>query len=416
MQCQRCRLPLAAHRTLASLSEPQAALLIKDEHETAGNTTWPVHPSEDASFIVLTESLAGPNPLRTQTSVQPTQQLISRDSEALERFFDFLSARTDIDLPLCGECAEAVRAGLKVAYEEACAERDAYIAFLNKIKDEPAVDGDEMRSLEKQLRQLEKDNEVALKDLKHAEDENRKAQRELEQVHQEVEKSSVADNELYVKRNEQEIEGQQQVTERRRLEALKDYQQLQLQRLQRTNVYNDVFCIGYDGNFGTINGLRLGRLRDKKVEWTEINGAWGQTLLLVATMINKLGIRLPEYRLRPLGSMSRIDRYELDENGNPTGKSQSFELYSSGDYSIERLLNHKRIDSAMVAFLDVLRQVGEFVENADPTLKLPYAIEGDKIGGCSIRLSLNTSNETWTAACKYVLTNAKWILAYVVSH
>jgi beclin 1 len=33
-----------------------------------------------------------------------------------------------------------------------------------------------------------------------------------------------------------------------------------LEKLERTNVYNDAFCIGHDGVFGTINGLRLGRI------------------------------------------------------------------------------------------------------------------------------------------------------------
>ena len=33
-----------------------------------------------------------------------------------------------------------------------------------------------------------------------------------------------------------------------------------LEKLERTNVYNDAFCIGHDGVFGTINGLRLGRV------------------------------------------------------------------------------------------------------------------------------------------------------------
>ena len=33
-----------------------------------------------------------------------------------------------------------------------------------------------------------------------------------------------------------------------------------LDKLERTNVYNDAFCIGHDGVFGTINGLRLGRV------------------------------------------------------------------------------------------------------------------------------------------------------------
>jgi beclin len=34
-----------------------------------------------------------------------------------------------------------------------------------------------------------------------------------------------------------------------------------LEKLERTNVYNDAFCIGHDGVFGTINGLRLGRVQ-----------------------------------------------------------------------------------------------------------------------------------------------------------
>jgi beclin 1 len=76
-----------------------------------------------------------------------------------------------------------------------------------------------------------------------------------------------------------------------------------LEKLERTNVYNDAFCIGHDGVFGTINGLRLGRVpgvpvrktpklllftHSTKVEWAEINAAWGQTLLLLYTIARKL--------------------------------------------------------------------------------------------------------------------------------
>jgi len=77
-----------------------------------------------------------------------------------------------------------------------------------------------------------------------------------------------------------------------------------LEKLERTNVYNDAFCIGHDGVFGTINGLRLGRvpgvpvsqmkihsdfaLSCVQVDWPEINAAWGQTLLLLYTIARKL--------------------------------------------------------------------------------------------------------------------------------
>lgn len=34
----------------------------------------------------------------------------------------------------------------------------------------------------------------------------------------------------------------------------------QLEKLKKTNVFNDVFHIWHDGHFGTINNFRLGRL------------------------------------------------------------------------------------------------------------------------------------------------------------
>lgn len=99
---------------------------------------------------------------------------------------------------------------------------------------------------------------------------------------------------------------------------------------------------------------------------------------------------------------------------------------------------HRRFDSAMVAFLDCLRQLGQYVEhessvpqylkphtsaNADPSananpdvtrgkgLTLPYAIKKDKIGDTSIKLGFN-QDENWTRACKYTLTCCKFLLAH----
>jgi Apg6 BARA domain len=44
---------------------------------------------------------------------------------------------------------------------------------------------------------------------------------------------------------------------------------------------------------------------------------------------------------------------------------------------------------------------------------IPFAIEGDKIGGISIRWLLN-SNDRWTQALKYMLTDLKWLLLWVI--
>lgn len=41
----------------------------------------------------------------------------------------------------------------------------------------------------------------------------------------------------------------------------------QLEKLKRTNVFDDAFYIHYDGHFGTINGLRLGTLPAQPVSF-----------------------------------------------------------------------------------------------------------------------------------------------------
>lgn len=44
---------------------------------------------------------------------------------------------------------------------------------------------------------------------------------------------------------------------------------LRLQRLSRSSVLNDVFHIWFDGHFGCINGLRMGRLSSGSVSFTK---------------------------------------------------------------------------------------------------------------------------------------------------
>lgn len=53
----------------------------------------------------------------------------------------------------------------------------------------------------------------------------------------------------------------------------------------------------HSGQFGTINNFRLGRLPSVPVEWNEINAAWGQTVLLLHALANKMGLRFQRYTL-----------------------------------------------------------------------------------------------------------------------
>lgn len=75
------------------------------------------------------------------------------------------------------------------------------------------------------------------------------------------------------------------------------------------------------------------------------------------------------------------------------------------------MLLNRRFDNAMVAILHCLKQLIDFAEDRDKSLRFPYRINKDKIGELSIRLQFN-QDELWTKALKYMLTDMKWILVF----
>ena len=59
------------------------------------------------------------------------------------------------------------------------------------------------------------------------------------------------------------------------------------------------------------------------------------------------------------------------------------------------------------------------VDLADPApggapLELPYAVEGDRVGGLTVKLMFN-KDARWSRALKYLLTDLKWCLSWVVA-
>lgn len=124
------------------------------------------------------------------------------------------------------------------------------------------------------------------------------------------------------------------------------------EQLRNTNVYNDSFFIWHDGSFGTINNFRLGRMPNTQVDWAEINAAWGQIVLLLHTMATQKNFTFTNHQLVPMGSFSKII-----EGGTV------LELYGSSSW-------FSTFDRAMIAFLQCLKEFGEYAESTDPTLKV----------------------------------------------
>ena len=87
------------------------------------------------------------------------------------------------------------------------------------------------------------------------------------------------------------------LTNRRSLDCQLRHNQDQLNKLKKTNVFNATFHIWHSGHFGTINGFRLGRLPSIPVDWNELNTAWGQTVLLLYSLVKKIKLQLQRYKL-----------------------------------------------------------------------------------------------------------------------
>lgn len=188
------------------------------------------------------------------------------------------------------------------------------------------------------------------------------------------------------------------------------YYRQRLEKLSKTNVLNTTFHIWHTGNFATINGFRLGRLPKEPVSWDEINAAWGQCVLLLHCLAKKINLKFKRYRLVPYGNSSFIE--SLDN------KSRELPLYVSGGFMF---IWTAKFDQAMIAFLDCLQQFKEHVEKDESNFRLPYRLEKgkiiDSINGYSFSIRMQTnSEEQWTKALKFMLTNLKWSLAYVASN
>ncbi|KAI9030796.1 autophagy protein Apg6-domain-containing protein [Phycomyces nitens] len=371
------------------------------------------------SFVVLSRSQATPPNQSTpgQPLLQPQTVPATDDKQwqnqrnnnlthrlrVAKRLFDLMSSKSSVDHPMCHECTDMLLESLEKQLEDVGRERDYYIDFLKKVKD-GRVSQEEERELVKQVKELVVQEEQVTTLLKQEEAKRDGLAKQLEEMENEMKELNERDEEFWEKSNAYQLSLQTFQNQRDSINLKYDHDVKQYERLQKTVVYNDAFSISHDGPFGTINGFRLGRLGSHTVEWAEVNAAWGQTLLLLYTVANKLKFQFQTYRLVPMGSFSRVEKIDGDS-------VLSYELYGSGDFGINRMFLNRRFDHAMVAILNCLKQLTDFAEERDKSLRLPYRINKDKIGELSIRLQFN-QEELWTKALKYMLTNMKWILAF----
>lgn len=395
------------------------------EQRTHGKTT------PDMSYILLSDSQMANDgseglqdtPTKTKASHKKADSSTNADgTTALSdqmttqlRLFEILSANSEIDHPVCTECTELLLDGLQKRQAGVIRERDAYVQFLKQAQEDVPTD-EEKAQTKRELEDAQRREKQALEELEALEAEKVRMENEIATLEAEAEQLDEEEERFWRERNAFTAELTAFQEERDSLQSQLAHDNKLLESLQRTNVYNDTFCIGHDGNFGTINGLRLGKLPDHPVDWTEINAAWGQAVLLLAVVSEKLGFNFSDWRLHPTGSTSSIEKLEQSQSSSGTqskrAKGTMLELYSSGDVPLSFGFLHRSFDNGMVAFLDCLRQLGEHVEQTSSGVRMPYKIVKDKIGDISIKFGHFGLEIDWTKACKFTLTCCKFLLAH----
>ncbi|ODQ80552.1 hypothetical protein BABINDRAFT_166166 [Babjeviella inositovora NRRL Y-12698] len=424
--CERCHLPIKIHESLYDLSAAQLDLLVAsktkpDDHlapvvpadrlqilEEASNaparSTKNYYDADvDRSFVML------PKQKHSETHTN-----ISARFNTLATVFEVLSATYEIDYPVCSDCVTLLVDTMKARFDSSAREKDTYILFLRKLKDQP---GPKLHSNDvlAEMAGLKEQEEALVAELAALEAQKMALELEMTAIEAEFVTLNAEEEAFLVARNKLDAEISDFHCERDRVTTQYRANLAQLDALRATNIYGDVFRISHEGPFGCINGLRLGSLANERVLWNEINAALGQVVLLLATLVRAFDVTTPEYRLRPMGSQSKIEQIGQSERTPAAKKVTVLEAFSSGEYSIERLFTHGKLDAAMVALVDVVRAIWSKIQETDSSMDLPYKMVGEEVGGVSIKLSARTVSEEWTMACKFLLTNVKWLVAYAAN-
>uniref|UniRef100_A0A1I8NIJ5 Beclin-1-like protein n=2 Tax=Musca domestica TaxID=7370 RepID=A0A1I8NIJ5_MUSDO len=404
--CQRCLQPILLDENLENISVHAMAELSLPIYASNVNTL----DNQDNSFDHFVP------PYRLTDSVNGTGFMLVSDGRDNKKWsaafklkaelFDCLSSNSEIDHPLCEECADSM---LEIMDRELKIAEDEWSDYKNYLKQlEQQQDCPNIGELEKELAELKENEQALLNQLNDLKVEEQSLNDAIEK--EEVEKQKLQEQEASYWREYTKHRRELMLTEddKRSLECQIAYAEQQLEKLKDANIFNITFHIWHAGHFGTINNFRLGRLPSASVDWSEINAAWGQTVLLLCALARKIGLTFERYRIVPFGNHSYVE---------VLGENRELPLYGTGGF---KFFWDTKFDAAMVAFLDCLTQFQQEVEKRDPEFLLPYKMEKGKIidpstgNSYSIKIQFN-SEEQWTKALKFMLTNLKWGLAWVSS-
>lgn len=378
----------------------------------------------------------------SSTNEFTTVKTLSNQVNTLTNVFNILSSKSTIDYPVCQDCCNILISKLKNEYNSALEQRDIYRDFLDKLESQNIIENSKDNSndenneklINKEADDLQIEKEQLLEELIKMENENEELDKDILELQQKLDNQKKIHNDTLIEENIAALNNIEFLKEMQLLENQYNFALNSLDQLRKTNIYNETFRISHDGPFGTINNLRLGSYSERPVSWNEINAAIGQIVLLLATITTRLKVKIKGYKLQPLGSFSKISKFE-----NELQDWVLYEAYNDENFKFSKLFRKEtNFDKALVSIIDIIKQITTAIVNPASTQDtststgieldpvdsinaglnsntgqvLPYDMINGNINGISLKLYGAEPNLQWTTGMKFLLTNVKWLLVY----
>eukprot|EP01055_Gregarina_sp_Pseudo9_P000100 Gregarina_sp_Pseudo_9__99@NODE_1065_length_1910_cov_10_547301_g997_i0_p1_GENE_NODE_1065_length_1910_cov_10_547301_g997_i0NODE_1065_length_1910_cov_10_547301_g997_i0_p1_ORF_typecomplete_len404_score19_56APG6/PF04111_12/1_3e39Atg14/PF10186_9/0_049_NODE_1065_length_1910_cov_10_547301_g997_i06541865 len=185
-------------------------------------------------------------------------------------------------------------------------------------------------------------------------------------------------------------------------------------RVSRISLLNYIFYIWQQGEFGTINHLRLGRLPEIQVPIPEINAAFGNVAFLMNCILRRLPVILHSHigkhpirpksgRIMVKGSSSYVTKWEDDQVHLPLYLPES---------SVTWYFHIPKFNQAVSALLDNYVEIIDSLRLLKANLQPVMPVQNGTVAGCSVKYK-SGEERIWTAALRYFLINLKWLIGIV---
>lgn len=327
---------------------------------------------------------------------------LSYDPYFLSSLFKLLSDTYNSDLPLCSNCGKIVLNSLQDVIDYLDYDIDSYDEYLEQL-DHPYYD---MDHFSESLEELDRKKKQLSEDLENI-------KRKLDNIEMKYEK--IKQEELEIQNSMREYWEEKKATEIKRNMLNKKMLRLQnseklksrLELLRTSNVVNDSYYIDVMGHYSVINNLDLCKLKIYRVEPHKINSALGFVSNLFIVMAKHLNCTFNDYV--PLVSGSTIKLLRLNDQ-------TIVQIDKENERFMAKLGFQK--SAAMFGFLSCVSDMIDKIKEFDKNFEVPYKINKEtcSIDNICLKKGLSSPDEQFTKGFKYLLSNLKLILLWLIEN